>query len=67
MLGIEEMCRVDPGLGIGIKSFSTEKTEEIGRKEGKGFYYVMEFFNISRVFVAAQSLGIAQGAFQERR
>ncbi len=30
-------------------------------EEGKGFYYIMEFFNISRVFVAAQSIGIAQG------
>lgn len=29
--------------------------------EGKGFYYIMEFFNISRIFVAAQSIGIAQG------
>jgi Acyl-CoA dehydrogenases len=31
-------------------------------EEGKGFYYIMEFFNISRIFVAAQSIGIAQGA-----
>lgn len=30
-------------------------------EEGKGFYYIMEFFNISRIFVAAQSLGIAEG------
>ncbi len=29
---------------------------------GKGFYYVMEFFNISRIYVAAQAVGIAQGA-----
>ena len=36
--------------------------ENLVGEEGKGFYYVMEFFNISRVFVAAQSLGIAQGA-----
>ncbi len=36
--------------------------ENLVGEEGKGFYYVMEFFNISRVFVAAQSVGIAQGA-----
>ena len=31
-------------------------------EEGKGFYYIMTFFNISRIYVAAQGLGIAQGA-----
>ena len=31
-------------------------------EEGRGFYYIMTFFNISRIFVAAQALGIAQGA-----
>ncbi|MEM3572902.1 MAG: acyl-CoA dehydrogenase family protein [Nitrososphaeria archaeon] len=29
---------------------------------GKGFYYVMKFFDISRVYISAQSVGIAQGA-----
>ncbi|MHB1440851.1 MAG: acyl-CoA dehydrogenase family protein [Cuniculiplasma sp.] len=37
-------------------------TENLVGEEGKGFYYIMEFFNISRIFVAAQSVGIAQGA-----
>jgi len=32
-------------------------------KEGKGFYQVLEFFDESRVEIAAQALGIAQGAF----
>ncbi len=31
--------------------------------EGKGFYQVLQFFDESRVEVAAQALGIAQGAF----
>ena len=31
-------------------------------KEGKGFYQVLEFFDESRVEIAAQALGIAQGA-----
>lgn len=36
--------------------------ENIVGEEGKGFYYIMTFFNISRIYVAAQGLGIAQGA-----
>jgi len=31
-------------------------------KEGRGFYQVLEFFDESRVEIAAQALGIAQGA-----
>ena len=31
-------------------------------EEGKGFYYVMEFFNNTRIGVAAQAVGIAKGA-----
>ncbi len=37
--------------------------ENIIGEEGKGFYTVMTFFNISRIYVAAQSVGIAQGVF----
>ena len=32
-------------------------------KENRGFYQVLEFFDESRVLVAAQALGTAQGAF----
>ena len=32
-------------------------------KENKGFYHVLEFFDESRILVAAQALGTAQGAF----
>ncbi len=32
-------------------------------EEGKGFYQVLEFFDESRILIAAQALGIAQGAF----
>ena len=32
-------------------------------KENKGFYQVLEFFDESRILVAAQALGTAQGAF----
>jgi alkylation response protein AidB-like acyl-CoA dehydrogenase len=31
-------------------------------KEGKGFYQVLEFFDESRILIAAQALGTAQGA-----
>ncbi|MDG7041622.1 MAG: acyl-CoA/acyl-ACP dehydrogenase [Nitrososphaerota archaeon] len=39
--------------------------ENIVGEIGRGFYYIMTFFNISRVYVAAQSVGIAQGALDE--
>jgi len=32
-------------------------------KEGKGFYQVLDFFDESRILIAAQALGTAQGAF----
>ncbi len=35
--------------------------ENLVGEEGRGFYYIMTFFNISRIFVAAQGLGIGQG------
>ncbi len=35
--------------------------ENLVGEEGKGFYYIMTFFNISRAYVAAQAVGIAQG------
>lgn len=34
-------------------------------QEGIGFYHLMQFFSRGRVAVAAQALGIAQGAFDE--
>jgi alkylation response protein AidB-like acyl-CoA dehydrogenase len=36
--------------------------ENLLGEHGKGFYYVMEFFNNTRIGVAAQAVGIAQGA-----
>ncbi len=32
-------------------------------QENRGFYHVLEFFDESRILVAAQALGIAQGAY----
>ncbi len=55
---------------LGVRATSTAElildnveipADMIVGEEGKGFYYIMTFFNISRVYVAAQSIGIAQG------
>jgi len=55
---------------LGVRATSTAElildnveipSDMIVGEEGRGFYYIMTFFNISRVYVAAQSIGIAQG------
>ena len=59
---------------LGVRATSTAElildnveipADRIVGEEGKGFYYVMTFFNISRVYVAAQSIGIAQGCMDK--
>lgn len=60
------------GDKMGIRMMSTAEVtfkdvrvpmDNLIGKEGKGFYQVLEFFDESRVLVAAQALGTAQGAF----
>ena len=60
------------GEKMGIKMTSTTEmsfdqvrvpAENLVGELHKGFYQVIEFFDESRVMVAAQALGIAQGAF----
>ena len=68
----EGLTTADVGEKMGIHMISTAEvnykdvrvpaTNIIG-KEGKGFYHVLEFFDESRILVAAQALGIAQGAY----
>jgi len=62
----------DLGEKMGIKMTSTTEMsfdqvrvpeENLIGNLNKGFYQVIEFFDESRVMVAAQALGIAQGAF----
>src|SRR4030066_24708 len=62
----------DLGEKMGIKrTFTTEMSfdqvrvpeENLIGNFNKGFYQVIEFFDESRVMVAAQALGIAQGDF----
>lgn len=38
-------------------------TKNLIGEENRGFYHALQFFNKSRIGVAAQALGIAQGAF----
>ncbi|UCD32190.1 MAG: acyl-CoA dehydrogenase family protein [Desulfobacterales bacterium] len=47
---------------VNLKDVRVPSSNLIGI-EGKGFYHVLEFFDESRILVAAQALGIAQGAF----
>jgi len=62
----------DVGEKMGIKMTSTGElsfndvkvpVENLVGQENKGFYHVLEFFDESRIEIAAQALGIAQGAF----
>jgi len=47
---------------VNLKDVRVHHSELLG-EEGRGFYQILEFFGESRVEVAAQALGIAQGAF----
>ena len=62
----------DVGEKMGIKmcptgelSFNNVKVSvsNLVGQENRGFYHVLEFFDESRIEIAAQALGIAQGAF----
>lgn len=57
-MGIHTMTTAE----VSFKDVRVPLANLIGQ-EGKGFYQVLEFFDESRILVAAQALGIAQGAF----
>ena len=68
----EGITATDLGDKMGIHMMSTAEVNykdvrvpvsNVIGQEGKGFYHVLEFFDESRVLVAAQALGIAQGAY----
>jgi alkylation response protein AidB-like acyl-CoA dehydrogenase len=68
----EGVSTEDAGHKMGIKMTSTAEVvfddvripaENIIGEEGKGFYQVLEFFDESRIEIAATALGIAEGAF----
>jgi alkylation response protein AidB-like acyl-CoA dehydrogenase len=61
------------GDKMGIRMISTAELsfsdvhvplENLIGQENRGFYQVLEFFDESRIEIAAQALGIAQGAFE---
>jgi alkylation response protein AidB-like acyl-CoA dehydrogenase len=63
---------VDVGRKMGIQLMDTAEVifkdvrvpvDNIIGKENRGFYQVLEFFDESRILIAAQGLGTAQGAF----
>jgi alkylation response protein AidB-like acyl-CoA dehydrogenase len=62
----------DVGEKMGIKMTSTAELSfnevrvplsQLVGQENRGFYQVLEFFDESRIEIAAQALGIAEGAF----
>ena len=53
---------MSPTAELSFSNVRVSASNRIG-EENKGFYYSLAFFNESRVKVAAQALGIAQGAF----
>jgi alkylation response protein AidB-like acyl-CoA dehydrogenase len=57
-MGIHTMATAE----VNFKDVRVPVTNLIG-EEGKGFYQVLEFFDESRILVAAQALGTAQGAY----
>ena len=54
--------RMIPTAEVVFKDVRVPASNLIG-KEGRGFYQTLEFFDESRILVAAQALGTAQGAF----
>jgi alkylation response protein AidB-like acyl-CoA dehydrogenase len=65
-----EATEIMPKMGIRMTSTAelsfhdvTIPASHLLGEESKGFYQVLEFFDESRIEIAAQALGIAQGAF----
>ena len=66
------VATADVGRKMGIQLMHTAEVtfkdvrvplDNIIGEEGRGFYQVLEFFDESRILIAAQALGTAQGAF----
>jgi alkylation response protein AidB-like acyl-CoA dehydrogenase len=68
----EGISTADVGQKMGIRMMATAEVslkevrvplENLIGEENKGFYHVLHFFDESRIQIAAQGLGTAQGAF----
>jgi alkylation response protein AidB-like acyl-CoA dehydrogenase len=66
------LSTMDVGQKMGIRMMATAEVtfkevrvplSNLIGQEGKGFYHVLHFFDESRIQIAAQALGTAQGAF----
>ena len=66
------LSTADVGLKMGIRMMATAEVnfkdvrvplENLVGQENKGFYHVLHFFDESRIQIAAQALGTAQGAY----
>jgi len=56
--------RLSPTAELSFSDVRIPKENLVG-EENRGFYYAMEFFDESRPMVAAQAVGMAQGAFDK--
>jgi alkylation response protein AidB-like acyl-CoA dehydrogenase len=61
-LGLKMGIHLSPTGELAFKDVRVPAESLLG-EEGRGFYQVLQFFEESRVEVAAQAVGIAQGAF----
>lgn len=61
-VGVKMGIRMMDTAEVNFKDARVPLSNLIG-KENKGFYQVLEFFDESRILIAAQGLGTAQGAF----
>jgi alkylation response protein AidB-like acyl-CoA dehydrogenase len=68
----EGVSTSDVGMKMGIRMMDTAEVnfkdvrvplENLIGEENQGFYHVLHFFDESRILIAAQALGTAQGAF----
>jgi len=61
-IGEKMGIRLSPTGELSLRGVRVPSANLLG-EEGRGFYQVLQFFDESRMEVAAQALGIAQGAF----
>ena len=61
-VGVKMGIRMMDTAEVNFKDVRVPVSNLIG-KENRGFYQVLEFFDESRILIAAQGLGTAQGAF----
>lgn len=61
-IGEKMGIKMSPTAELSFNEVRVPYTNLVGQ-ENRGFYQVLEFFDESRIEIAAQALGIAQGAF----